>query len=47
MIGYDNSEQKGDHRHYGDKEETYHFTTLRKLTENFVADIERFKRSIP
>jgi hypothetical protein len=34
-------------RHEKITDETYHFTTLRKLTEDFVADIERFKRSIP
>ena len=46
VIGYDNAEQKGDHRHYGSLEETYNFTTLRQLTNDFLNDIEEFKRSL-
>ena len=45
VIGYDNSEQKGDHRHYGSREEPYTFTTLRQLADDFLADVERFKRN--
>lgn len=30
-----------DHRHVGDKEETYPFSTVLKLIEDFEADIER------
>jgi hypothetical protein len=26
LIGYDNEPGKGDHRHYGNREEPYHFT---------------------
>ena len=44
VIGYDNSEGKGDHRHYKDSEEVYHFKGLRKLTDDFYKDIERYKR---
>jgi hypothetical protein len=44
-IGYDNSEQKGDHRHYGNRQEPYAFSTLRRLADDFLADIERFKRN--
>ena len=47
VIGYDNSEQKGDHRHYGSREEPYTFTTLRQLADDFLADVERFKRNTP
>ena len=43
VIGYDNSEGKGDHRHYGDKLEAYQFKDLRGLTEDFYQDIERYK----
>lgn len=32
---------KGDHRHVADGEEQYFFTTLRKLIEDFEADVER------
>ena len=45
-IGYDNSEQKGDHRHYGSREEPYDFSTLRQLADDFLDDVERFKRSV-
>jgi hypothetical protein len=45
VIGYDNSERKGDHRHYGSREEPYSFTTLRQLADDFLADVEEFKRN--
>ena len=41
LVRYDNERGKGDHRHVGDKEEPYTFGTLRKLVEDFEADIER------
>ena len=44
VIGYDNSEGKGDHIHYKDSEEAYHFKGLRKLTDDFYKDIERHKQ---
>ena len=44
VVGYDNSEQKGDHRHYGNKEEPYIFTNLRQLAKDFMTDIEKLKR---
>lgn len=31
VIGYNNAEGKGDHRHYGDKEEVYTFKSVDKL----------------
>ena len=43
VIGYDNAEGKGDHRHYGEKIEPYKFKDLRNLTEDFYNDIERYK----
>jgi len=45
VIGYDNSERKGDHRHSGSREEPYSFTTLRQLADDFLADVEEFKRN--
>ena len=44
VVGYDNSEGKGDHRHYKDREEGYQFTTIRKLIRDFFKDIDRYKR---
>ncbi len=43
VIGYDNAEGKGDHRHYGDKIEPYKFTDLRILADDFYRDIEKYK----
>ena len=44
IIGYDNERGKGDHRHYGNREETYSFETLPKLLLDFFEDVERFLR---
>jgi hypothetical protein len=41
LILYDNEAGKGDHRHYGDREEPYVFTTPEKLVEDFLADVTR------
>lgn len=43
VIGYDNAERKGDHRHYKGKEYPYKFQGLDKLWNDFKKDIERFK----
>lgn len=41
IVRYDNERGKGDHRHVGEREEVYSFTTLRKLIEDFESDTER------
>lgn len=41
IVRYDNERAKGDHRHVGDQEEPYCFTTLRKLIDDFEDDTER------
>lgn len=41
LVRYDNEAGKGDHRHYGDHEESYLFTTLEALLEDFQADVIR------
>ncbi|MCL4457854.1 MAG: DUF6516 family protein [Nitrospirae bacterium] len=43
VIGYDNSEQKGDHRHYKGKEHQYRFKGIDELIEDFFNDVRRFK----
>ncbi len=43
LIGYDNAEGKRDHRHYIEKEKPYRFINLRRLTQDFYKDIERYK----
>ena len=40
VVGYDNERGKGDHRHLGDLEETYHFVNPRQLMADFMADVK-------
>ena len=42
VIGYDNAEGRGDHRHYHDKEEAYTFKDVDKLLNDFYKDIRRY-----
>jgi hypothetical protein len=44
VVRYDNEAGKGDHRHYGEREEAYCFTTLEALLEDFQADIDRLAK---
>lgn len=39
LVGYDNERGKGDHRHYGDRQETYAFTTVEQLVADFENDV--------
>jgi len=39
-IRYDNERGKGDHRHIGEREESYVFTTVEQLLEDFRRDVE-------
>ncbi|MDP1759660.1 MAG: DUF6516 family protein [Thermodesulfovibrionales bacterium] len=43
LVGYDNSEGKGDHRHYGDKEEPYAFNSIWDLLRDFKKDIKKIR----
>ncbi|HHT9117100.1 MAG TPA: toxin-antitoxin system TumE family protein [Candidatus Hypogeohydataceae bacterium YC38] len=43
VIGYDNAEGKGDHRHYGDRIGPYRFEDVDKLIEDFYSDIQKYK----
>ncbi|WP_244490087.1 DUF6516 family protein [Rhizobium sp. Root483D2] len=43
MIGYDNERGKGDHRHYGDREEDYAFVSIEKLLADFRLDVEKIR----
>jgi hypothetical protein len=44
VIRYDNELGKGDHRHFGTKEQAYAFSTPRQLIADFETDIERWNR---
>jgi len=43
LIGYDNEAGKGDHRHYGGREEPYRFTTPERLIADFLADLRAMR----
>ena len=43
LLGYDNAEQKGYHRHYLDKEAPYKFENIWKLLEDFKIDLQRIR----
>jgi hypothetical protein len=42
-VRYDNERGKGDHRHIGEKEEDYSFTTIDKLLDDFERDIANWR----
>lgn len=44
IVGYDNEAGKGDHRHLGDEEEAYEFTTVEAMMADFLADVERARQ---
>lgn len=44
VVGYDNAEGKGDHRHYRGNETPYRFTGLKTLAEDFLKDVQEFKK---
>lgn len=43
LIGYDNEAGKGDHRHYGDREEPYVFTSFARLLADFLVDVDKLR----
>jgi len=43
QVRYDNERGKGDHRHIGDREESYNFSTLEQLIEDFKRDVENWR----
>jgi len=44
IIGYDNYEKKGNHKHYLDIEMPYKFESVDKLIKDFLDDIEKYKK---
>lgn len=47
VLRYDNEAGKGDHRHVGETESTYRFTTPEHLLADFQRDIERWNDENP
>ena len=41
VVGYDNERGKGDHRHVGDREESYRFSNVEALIADFLSDVKR------
>lgn len=46
LVGYDNHERKGDHRHYRSDTATYAFTTVDRLIEDFLRDVRKAKEEM-
>jgi hypothetical protein len=44
-VRYDNERGKGDHRHVGDQEYEYRFSTVEQLLADFQSDVERWERA--
>ena len=43
LVRYDNEKGEGDHRHYYDNEEFYHFVDVETLINDFQTDIDRLR----
>lgn len=46
VIGYDNERGKGDHMHRAGEEYPYHFISLERLIEDFIAEVEQWKNAL-
>jgi hypothetical protein len=44
VVGYDNAEGKGDHRHVGDREIPYEFKNVDQLFADFYRDMMKLRR---
>lgn len=44
IIRYDNETGKGDHRHFGGREEAYSFKGVEILVADFLKDIDRVRK---
>lgn len=44
IVGYDNAEGKGDHRHHKGKEQPYQFRDINTLIQDFFGDVEKIRR---
>lgn len=44
LVGYDNERGKGDHRHLGDAEESYVFSTIAQLLNDFERDVATLRK---
>ncbi|MBI5195445.1 MAG: hypothetical protein HZA10_03885 [Nitrospirae bacterium] len=44
VVGYDNAEMRGDHKHYKDTVSSYYFEDIETLIKDFYGDVEKIKR---
>ena len=45
VLGYDNERGKGDHRHVGDHEEAFSFSSIEELLAKFTAEVEAMRNA--
>ena len=43
-VGYDNHHGKPDHKHLGEKEFPYQFTTIDQLVDDFMLDVQNWRK---
>ncbi len=46
LCRYDNEKGKSDHRHIGNREEPYLFTTPEKLLQDFWNDVANYRKGL-
>ena len=44
VLGYDDERGKGDHRHVGDREESFAFSSIEELLARFTAEVEAMRK---
>ena len=44
VLGYDNERGKGDHRHVGDREDPFAFTSIERVLAEFTSQVEAIRR---
>jgi len=44
VVGFDNEMGKGDHKHVGGEEHRYMFLGVEKLIDDFILEVEKWKR---
>ncbi|MBI4064423.1 MAG: hypothetical protein HY401_09015 [Elusimicrobia bacterium] len=44
LLGYDNAEGKGHHRHEGNREESVKFDSVEELVKRFLVEVQEMRR---
>ena len=45
VVRYDNESGKGDHRHYRGREQSYRFSSVEVLVQDFLADVAKLRKA--